>query len=91
MAEALDTLQIADDLESSGLRREHAKAIAHAVHQGRGDLATKSDLAALETRLLQRMSEQATEAAKRETRLLLAMVGTVGVATAILGALITLA
>ena len=46
MAEALDTLQIADDLESSGLDREQAKAIAHAVRQGRGDLVTKSDLEA---------------------------------------------
>ena len=46
MAEAIDTLQIADDIESSGLSREQAKAIAHAVHQGRGDLVTKSDLEA---------------------------------------------
>ena len=46
MAEAIDTLQIADDLEASGLDRKQAKAIAHAVRQGRGELVTKSDLEA---------------------------------------------
>ncbi|MCY4278118.1 MAG: hypothetical protein OXE81_09835 [Gammaproteobacteria bacterium] len=46
MAEAVDTLQIADDLEASGINREQGKAIAHAVRQGRGELATKSDLEA---------------------------------------------
>lgn len=46
MAEAIDTLQIAEDLEASGLDREQAKAIAHAVRQGRGELVTKSDLEA---------------------------------------------
>ena len=44
MAEAIDTLKIADDLEASGLERQQAKAIAQAVHHGRGDLVTKSDL-----------------------------------------------
>ncbi len=46
MDEAIDTLQIADNLEASGLNREQAKAIAHAVRQGRGELATRSDLEA---------------------------------------------
>ncbi|MCZ0945653.1 MAG: DUF1640 domain-containing protein [Gammaproteobacteria bacterium] len=46
MAEAIDTLQIAEDLEASGLDREQAKAIAHAVRQGRGELVTKPDLEA---------------------------------------------
>ena len=46
MVEAIDTLQIAEDLEASGLGREQAKAIAHAVRQGRGELVTKSDLEA---------------------------------------------
>lgn len=90
MAEAIDTLQIADDLEAAGLDLKHAKAIAHAVHQGRGDLATKADLANLENRLMQQLAEHATEAAKRETRQLLATVGAIGVAVAILGTLIAL-
>ena len=50
MAEAIDTLQIADDLEAAGLERQQAKAIAHAVRQGRGELATKGDLAELTTK-----------------------------------------
>ena len=51
MAETIDTLQIAEDLEASGLNRGQAKAIAHAVRQGRGDLATKADLAELKADL----------------------------------------
>ena len=59
MALAMDTLQIADDLEASGIERGQAKAIAHAVRQGQGDSVTKADLdaglAALEARLTWRL------------------------------------
>ena len=94
MAEAIDTLKIADDLEASGLERQQAKAIAQAVRHSHGDLATKSDLdaglAGLETRMTQQLAEHAAEAAKRETRLLLAMMGAIGVAVVIPGTLIAL-
>ena len=46
MAEAIDTLQIAENLEASGLDREQAKAVAHAVRQGRCEVVTKPDLEA---------------------------------------------
>lgn len=69
MAEAIDTLQIADDLEAAGLERQQAKAIAHAVRQGRGDLATKGDLAELATK---------AELATLETRLTWRMLAIAG-------------
>lgn len=90
MAETIGTLQIAEDPEAAGLDLKHAKAIAHAVRQGGGGLATKVDLVNLENRLTQRMAERANEAARRETRLLIAVIGTIGVAAAILGILIAL-
>ena len=37
MADAIDTLEIADGLEASGLERQQAKAIAQEIHHGRGD------------------------------------------------------
>ena len=46
MAETFDTLQAAHDLASSGIEREHAEAIAKAIRQGQGELATKTDLKA---------------------------------------------
>ena len=94
MAEAIDTLKIADDLEASGLERQQAKEIAQAVRHGRGDLVTKSDLdaglAGFESRMTQQLAEHATEAAKRETCPLLALIGAIGIAVAILGTLIAL-
>lgn len=53
-SDAFDTFQAARALESAGVERVQAKAIANAI-QHRDDYATKSDLAALETRLTNRM------------------------------------
>ena len=40
-----DTLQAARDLESAGVKR--AEAIALAIHKGQGELATKGDISSL--------------------------------------------
>ena len=54
-AAAFDTLTAARDLEAAGIERSHAEAIAATVRTAnaadREALATKADLAALETRL----------------------------------------
>ena len=42
-----DTLQAARDLESAGVKRTEAEAMALAIHKGQGDLATKGDISAL--------------------------------------------
>lgn len=84
MAEAIDTFEIADDLEAAGIEperakahaRAHAKAIAQAVRQSRSDLATKTDLAELKVELI-----------KWNVGV---VVGVVGLATAVLGTLIAL-
>lgn len=59
MAMAFDTLGATRRLEEAGLPREQAEAIAAeagtAAQSGRDDLATKSDLAELEARLLWRL------------------------------------
>ena len=43
-AAALDTLSVARDLEAAGIERDHAEAIAKAVHHGDERAATKADL-----------------------------------------------
>ena len=62
-ATAFDTLSTARDLEAAGIERTQAEAIALALGRTRGDsataadlapLATKAELAALETRLTNR-------------------------------------
>ena len=60
MAEAaFDTLAAARALKNAGVKSEHAEAIANAVREaanaGREELATKSDLAALELRLTNKL------------------------------------
>ena len=60
MAEAaFDTLAAARALKDAGVQPEHAEAIANAVREaanaGREELATKSDLAALELRLTNKL------------------------------------
>ena len=49
-------LAVARDLEAAGVERRqaeaHAEALRAAVESNRGDLATKADLAELETRLI---------------------------------------
>ena len=44
---AFDTLKVSKDLQQAGLEKSHAEAIALAVKQGQGDLATKQDIALL--------------------------------------------
>ena len=39
-----DTLTAAHTLEAAGIERGHAEAIAHAIRNGQGDLATKADI-----------------------------------------------
>lgn len=42
-----DTLQAARDLESAGVRRAEAEAIALAIHKEQGELATKADISSV--------------------------------------------
>ena len=42
-----DTLQAARDLESAGVKRAEAEAIALAIHKGQGALATKEDISSV--------------------------------------------
>ena len=42
-----DTLTAAHTLEAAGIERGHAEAIAHAIRNGQGDLATKVDITAV--------------------------------------------
>ena len=45
-ATAFDTLKAARDLEAAGVEQHQAEAIAAAIRDGQGELATKADLAA---------------------------------------------
>ncbi|MDE0046513.1 MAG: DUF1640 domain-containing protein [bacterium] len=49
MTAAFDTLAAARDLESAGMDRAHAEAVAGAIRAGQGELATRGDLDALRT------------------------------------------
>ena len=44
---AFDTLQAARDLESAGVKRAEAEAIALTIHKAQGELATKGDIASV--------------------------------------------
>ena len=72
-AAAFDTLSTARDLEAAGFERQQAEAIAGAVRQAsaadRDALATKADLADLESRLM------STLATKTELRAVQWVVG----------------
>ena len=46
---AFDTLTVSKDLQQAGIQEKHAEAIALAVKQGQGDLATKQDIALLKS------------------------------------------
>ena len=56
---AFDTLEIVCDLEAAGVERRqaeaHAEAMAKAANAGHGELATRTDMANLETRLTVRL------------------------------------
>ena len=43
---AFDTLQAARNLEAAGVEQRQAEAIASAIRDGQGELATKADLSA---------------------------------------------
>ena len=45
-AAAFDTLKAARELEAAGVEQHQAEAIAAAIRDGQGELATKADLAA---------------------------------------------
>jgi len=47
MTAAFDTLAAARDMETAGLKREAAEAVASAIRAGQNDLATKADIAGL--------------------------------------------
>ena len=44
-----DTLSAAEALEAAGIDKAHAKAIAVAIRNGQGGLATKTDISELRT------------------------------------------
>ena len=46
---AFNSLTVSKDLQQAGLEDSHAEAIAFAVKQGQGDLATKQDIALLKS------------------------------------------
>ena len=48
---AFDTLKVSKDLQQAGIQESHAEAIALAVKQGQGDLATKQDIALLKSEI----------------------------------------
>ena len=48
---AFDTLTVSKELQDAGIEARQAEAIALAVKQGQGDLATKQDIALLKTEL----------------------------------------
>ena len=51
MATTFDTLAAARDMETAGLKREAAEAVATAIRAGQGDLVTRTDLKAEVSRL----------------------------------------
>ena len=46
---AFDTLTVSKDLQQAGIQAKHAEAIALAVKQSQGDLATKQDITLLKS------------------------------------------
>ena len=58
---AFDTLAVSKDLQDAGFETRQAEAIAWAVKQGQGDLATKQDIALLKTELKSDIDQVRTE------------------------------
>ena len=54
---AFDTLAVSKDLQDAGFEMRQAEAIAWAVKQGQGDLATKQDIALLKSDIEQLRTE----------------------------------
>lgn len=46
----LDTLTLADRLTEAGVQQKQANAIAHAIHDAQGNVATKADIQHLATK-----------------------------------------
>ena len=76
-------IETINDLRDSGASPELAEAIVKAVQANETDLATKSDLQVLKNELL-------AELAKRDKQLIIALIGAIGVATAVLGVVMSL-
>ena len=58
---AFDTLTVSKELQDAGIEAKHAEAIALAVKQSQGDLATKQDLNLLRTELKSDIDKLKTE------------------------------
>ena len=58
---AFDTLAVSKDLQDAGFETRQAEAIAWAVKQAQGDLATKQDIALLKTELKSDIDQVRTE------------------------------
>ena len=58
---AFDTLTVSNELQDAGIEAKHAEAIALAVKQSQGDLATKQDLNLLRTELKSDIDKLKTE------------------------------
>ena len=52
MMATFDTLAAARDMEAAGMDRKTAEAVATAIRNGQGDLATKADLERAVNRML---------------------------------------
>ena len=50
---AFDTLTVSKDLQQAGIQAKHAEAIALAIKQSQGDLATKQDITLLRSDIAQ--------------------------------------
>lgn len=58
---AFDTLTVSKELQDAGIEAKHAEAIALAVKQGQGDLATKLDINLLKTELKSEINQLKTD------------------------------
>ena len=58
---AFDTLKVSKDLQQAGIQESHAEAIALAVKQGQGDLATKQDITLLKSEIKSDIGRLRTE------------------------------
>ena len=63
-----DVLAVARDLESSGIEKRQAEAVAVAVRDGRAGLATTEDIRRLEEKLADKIDNCATKADLAELR-----------------------
>ena len=62
-----DTLTAAHTLEAAGIERDQAEAIAHAIRNGQGDLATKADITTVRAEITAVRAEIAAVASRVNT------------------------